>query len=170
MFERRTQILLLPGFYFEVVSKVEAGNGLHIIHLREVVPPFLLLEPLLDSHPTASTMVSCIAPTIDSILENVYEMNKENDDMFKLFIVLPNPSVKWNVVDLFENSYVLHFVCECSTNDLHFDCYPPYAVPNPRVFFQIYGDYMQQFMIALARHLFDHQIVDGYHDTRFWSE
>jgi hypothetical protein len=96
-------------------------------------------------------------------------MSKENDHMCKLFIVLPNSSVKWNAVDIFENKFDLHFVCECSTNDLHFVCYPPYAVPNPRVFFQIYGDYMQQFMIALARHLFNHQNVDRYHDTRFWS-
>jgi hypothetical protein len=38
------EILLLPGFYFEVVSKIEAGNGLHIIHLREVVPPYFFLK------------------------------------------------------------------------------------------------------------------------------
>jgi hypothetical protein len=157
----------MPGFYFEVVSKVAAGNGLCIIHLREVISPLVLLEPPFNMQGSSSTL--SITPTIDSILDKIYEMNKDNDDMCKLFVVLPNPLFEWRSGNLFENEYVLHFVCECSTNEMHFTCYPAYAVPNPRVFFHIYGDYMNQFMIPLARHLFDHQIIDRYHDPRFWS-
>jgi Ran GTPase-activating protein (RanGAP) involved in mRNA processing and transport len=151
-----------------VVSKVAGSNGLHIIHLREVIPPFILLEPPFVIHQSSST--SSIAQTIDSILDKVYEMNKDNDDMFKLFVVLPNPTSEWKSGNLFENEYVLHFVCECSTNEMHFACHPAYTVPNSRVFFQIYGQYMKQFMVSLARHLFDHQTIDKYHDARFWSE
>jgi Ran GTPase-activating protein (RanGAP) involved in mRNA processing and transport len=166
-YKTEDEILLLPGFYFEVVSKVAGGNGLHIIHLREVVPPFCLLEPPFDIPPPPSPSITS---TMDSILDKVYDMNKDNDDMYKLFIVLPNPSSAWNSKRLFENEYILHFICECSTNEMHFACYPAYSVPNPRVFFQIYGEYMKQFMIPLAGHLFDHQVVDKYHDTRFWNE
>ncbi|CAF4733248.1 unnamed protein product, partial [Rotaria sp. Silwood2] len=44
-YKTEDEILLLPGFYFEVVSKVNAGNGLYIIHVRELTPPYVLLEP-----------------------------------------------------------------------------------------------------------------------------
>jgi hypothetical protein len=74
-------------------SKVTSGNDLHIIHLPEVVPPFVLLEPPFHIH--QSSLKSIITPTIDSILEKVYEMNKDNDDMYKLFAVLPNPLFDW---------------------------------------------------------------------------
>src|SRR6202044_3552391 len=103
--------------------------------------PFILLEPPFDIHQSSS--ISSITPNIDSILDKVYEMNKDNDDMYKLFVVLPNPLFEWNSQNLFENEYVLHFVCECSTNEMHFACYPAYAVPNSRIFFQIYGDYIK---------------------------
>jgi Ran GTPase-activating protein (RanGAP) involved in mRNA processing and transport len=166
-YKTEDEILLLPGFYFEVMSKVAGGNGLHIIHLREIVPPFCLLETPFDIPPPPSPSITS---TIDSILDKVYDMNKDNDDMYKLFVVLSNPSSAWNSKRLFENEYILHFVCECSTNEMHFACYPAYSVPNPRVFFQIYGEYIKQFMIPLAGHLFDHQNMDKYHDTRFWSE
>jgi hypothetical protein len=70
-------------------SKVASGNDLHIIHLREVVPPFVLLERPFDIY--QSTSISPMTSTIDSMLEKVYEMNKDNDDMYKLFVVLRNP-------------------------------------------------------------------------------
>ena len=145
------EIILLPGFYFEVVSKVGGGNGLHIIHLREVVPPFVLLEPPFDSQ-----HMSPIIPSIEPMLEKVYETNKDNDDMWKLFVVLPDPQLQWNSANVFDNHYVLHTVCECSIDEIHFACYPAYAVPNPHVFFIIYGEYMKQFMVSLAEHLFNH--------------
>ncbi|CAF3762605.1 unnamed protein product [Rotaria sp. Silwood1] len=50
-FKTEDEILILPGFYFEVVSKVDAGNGLYIIHVRELSPPFVLLEPPFSSNP-----------------------------------------------------------------------------------------------------------------------
>ncbi|CAF1319161.1 unnamed protein product [Didymodactylos carnosus] len=39
------EILLLPGTQFKVVGKLQPAPGLHIIHLKEVQPPFTLLEP-----------------------------------------------------------------------------------------------------------------------------
>jgi hypothetical protein len=53
---------------------------------------------------------------------------------------------------------------------MRFACYPAYTVPNPRVFFEMYGEHMKQFMTPLARHLLDHETMDKYHDSRFWSE
>ena len=158
------EIILLPGFYFEVVSKVGGDNGLHIIHLREAIPPSVLLGP-----PFHIQHMPPIIPSIESILEKVYARNKNKDDMWKLFVVLPDSQFQWKSDSVFDNHYVLHAVCECSTNEIHFACYPAYAVPNPRVFFGIYGGYMKQFMIPLGEHLSNHQTLDQYHDSRFWS-
>jgi hypothetical protein len=40
------EILLLPGRQFKVVSCLDSGNNLHMIHLKEVEPPFPLLAPV----------------------------------------------------------------------------------------------------------------------------
>ncbi|CAF3744589.1 unnamed protein product [Rotaria sp. Silwood1] len=37
------EILLMPGFYFEVESNSDLGHGLHFIHLVEKVPPHVML-------------------------------------------------------------------------------------------------------------------------------
>lgn len=47
-FCREEEILLPPGSYFEVVSKAKPADGLHLIHLREVDPPYQLLVPPFD--------------------------------------------------------------------------------------------------------------------------
>ncbi|CAF2996617.1 unnamed protein product [Rotaria socialis] len=54
-FNQEDEILLLPGFYFEVVSKVRAANDLYIIQLRELSPPYVLLEPPFSNN-------SCVVP------------------------------------------------------------------------------------------------------------
>ena len=44
-FTTEDELLLLPGTYLEVVSKLDPAPNLHIIHLRQIKPPFELLEP-----------------------------------------------------------------------------------------------------------------------------
>ncbi|CAF2767090.1 unnamed protein product [Rotaria sp. Silwood2] len=39
------EILLLPCTYFKVISHFSSMKDLYIIHLREIAPPFILLEP-----------------------------------------------------------------------------------------------------------------------------
>ncbi len=36
-FPDETEVLLLPGFSFEVTSKLNAGNGLYVIGLKQIV-------------------------------------------------------------------------------------------------------------------------------------
>ncbi|CAF1108312.1 unnamed protein product [Rotaria sp. Silwood1] len=66
-YKTEDEILLLPGFYFEVVSKVNAGNGLYIIHVREITPPHVLLEPPFSND--LSTAVHQI--NIESAIPNI---------------------------------------------------------------------------------------------------
>ncbi len=39
------EILLMPGFQFEVLSQVDLGNSLFMINVREIEPPFPLIPP-----------------------------------------------------------------------------------------------------------------------------
>ncbi len=43
--EKEKEIILMPGSYFEVVGQLHSGNDLHIIHLKEIQPPFPLIKP-----------------------------------------------------------------------------------------------------------------------------
>jgi len=45
-----SEILLLPGTYFEVSSVLNVGNGLHIIELKELDPPFEIIKGLKQAH------------------------------------------------------------------------------------------------------------------------
>ncbi|CAM4930445.1 unnamed protein product, partial [Rotaria socialis] len=53
-FAQEEEILLLPCTHFKVISHLSSMENLHIIHLREITPPFMLLEPpdatFLDSN------------------------------------------------------------------------------------------------------------------------
>ncbi|CAF0873591.1 unnamed protein product [Adineta steineri] len=42
--ETEKEIVLMPGTFFEVVGQVNPAEGLHIIHLKEIQPPFPLLK------------------------------------------------------------------------------------------------------------------------------
>ncbi|CAF1172684.1 unnamed protein product, partial [Didymodactylos carnosus] len=44
-YPEENEILLLPGFYFEVSGMTHFEGGLNIIHLKEVQPPYPLVEP-----------------------------------------------------------------------------------------------------------------------------
>jgi hypothetical protein len=47
-FENEDEILLPPGMYLKVVDVLNSGDGLYIIHLREIPPPFELLAKPFD--------------------------------------------------------------------------------------------------------------------------
>ncbi|CAF4393245.1 unnamed protein product [Rotaria sp. Silwood2] len=44
---KEDEILLLPGRQFDVKSCLDSGNGLHIIQIKEIDPPYPLLELVL---------------------------------------------------------------------------------------------------------------------------
>jgi len=41
-----SEILLLPGTYFEISNVYDSGNGLHIIELKELDPPIDIIDGL----------------------------------------------------------------------------------------------------------------------------
>jgi hypothetical protein len=38
-FSNESEVLLLPCSYFEVLSELDQGNGLHIVHIKQIEPP-----------------------------------------------------------------------------------------------------------------------------------
>ncbi|CAF4279540.1 unnamed protein product [Rotaria sp. Silwood2] len=77
-YKNEDEILLLPGFYFEVVSQVEAGNDLYIIHLRELSPPYVLLG-------SPFTNVPCtVSPEASAQKEQPQELSQISDQDLKL--------------------------------------------------------------------------------------
>ena len=50
--ESEDEILLLPARQFQVTSCLDSGNGLHIVQLKEVQPPYPLLEPVPLPNPS----------------------------------------------------------------------------------------------------------------------
>jgi hypothetical protein len=46
LFQKEDEILLLPGREFQVISSLNQSGGLHMIQLKEIEPPYPLLEPL----------------------------------------------------------------------------------------------------------------------------
>ncbi|CAF1625876.1 unnamed protein product, partial [Didymodactylos carnosus] len=53
-YKTENEILLLPAIYFEVHSQYDAGNGLHMIQLREITPPGIFLPPAGKIPPSQS--------------------------------------------------------------------------------------------------------------------
>ena len=47
-FQQEDEILLPPGIYLQVIDKFSSAEGLNIIHLREISPPYKLLADPFD--------------------------------------------------------------------------------------------------------------------------
>jgi hypothetical protein len=159
-YQYEDEILLLPGTYLEVIGKLKPAKDMYIIQMKEVVPPYVLLEPPLGFEQIQN---------IEFILESVYEVNKKNYHIPKLFIIVHDYKEVWKSSDIWQNRFLLYFVCECEVEQMHLGHYPGYAVPHPLLFFQLYGQYMRQFHKPLAAHLCQHHQTNSIHDISFWE-
>ena len=57
-FPTENEVLLLAARQFQVLSSLDSGDDLHIIQLKEIEPPFPLLEPV-SALKLALTVVTC---------------------------------------------------------------------------------------------------------------
>ncbi|CAF3672978.1 unnamed protein product [Rotaria sp. Silwood1] len=128
----------------------------------------LELEVASCSEPCSHSSESVINASFDQILDDVYKVNANNDDIPKLFVILPDHVWAWNDEDLWANKYLLHIICECSNEEIHFSAYPGYYVPNPRNFFGKYREYLNKFMISLAKYILERQNNEN-RDVTFWQ-
>lgn len=58
-FRNIKEVILMPGFYFEVLDHMNPAKDLYLIRLREIQPPHSRVEPpLFEASPLAPTKTS----------------------------------------------------------------------------------------------------------------
>lgn len=53
--DKEEEIILMPGSYFKVMSQIKSADGLIIIHLKEIDPPFPMMEPPFEVNEVSTT-------------------------------------------------------------------------------------------------------------------
>ncbi|CAF3396566.1 unnamed protein product [Rotaria sp. Silwood2] len=92
--KQEDEILLLPARQFQIMSCLDSGNGLHIIQLKEIEPPFPLLEPVPLPNPI-------VQPKKDSKVgsrANVDQVKNKSSEASKV-IPQSKPSIKNKAVE-----------------------------------------------------------------------
>ncbi|CAF0884352.1 unnamed protein product [Adineta steineri] len=74
-FDNEDEILLPPGIYLKVVSRLDSGNGLHIIHLQEIKPPHKMLADPFDLSKLKHALPSTKPPSHTVNLQKEQEYN-----------------------------------------------------------------------------------------------
>jgi Ran GTPase-activating protein (RanGAP) involved in mRNA processing and transport len=75
-FQSEQEVLILPATRFIVISCENKPKGLHIIHLKEIEPPFTLLEPIIVSN--SSLSIESNSPSIRKKVPIVNEKLEQN--------------------------------------------------------------------------------------------
>ncbi|CAF1591613.1 unnamed protein product, partial [Didymodactylos carnosus] len=86
-FDSEDEILLPPGIYLKVIDSVSQADGLHIIHLREIIPPFKMLDDPFDLSQLKTT------PTQSKPLLNTFKAPTEQEN-YAPINVTPKSSVQ----------------------------------------------------------------------------
>lgn len=89
------EILLLPGRQFKVVSCLDSGNSLYMIHLKEIEPPFALLASIPQRNPSSKSKQSfdSLAPCNTKHID-VVENNDTDQDESMFTTTVSNNSVR----------------------------------------------------------------------------
>lgn len=94
-YQGEDEILLLPGRQFKVVSCLDSGNNLYMIHLKEIEPPFPLLAPIPQrkSSNDSKQYFDSLAPFNTKHIDLVE--NRDTDQDVSIFATTaPNNSVR----------------------------------------------------------------------------
>jgi hypothetical protein len=77
-FAQEDEVLLLPCTYFEIIGHLSRDDGLHIIHVREVPPPHMLLEPPIFIS-TGKKIMKDLQHMFGMIMQEIKELSLKND-------------------------------------------------------------------------------------------
>ncbi|CAF3824351.1 unnamed protein product [Rotaria sordida] len=86
-FENEDEILLPPGIYPKVIDSLNPAEGLHIIQLREIPPPYQMLAEPFD----LTELNSALPQSKPSSSESTSNKKQENHSTAD---VTPKPSVQ----------------------------------------------------------------------------
>jgi len=80
-FEDTEEVILMPGSYFEVIGQLQPEDGLHVIQLKEIPPPAVLVKP-----PFVKTASPASIPTAGIVSPEKTEPSAGNYYSFWIFI------------------------------------------------------------------------------------
>ncbi|CAF3846848.1 unnamed protein product, partial [Rotaria sp. Silwood1] len=61
------EVILMPGSYFQVIGQLSPGSGLHIIELKEIIPPMTLVKPPFSKSNEQVTMPVVPKPSASAL-------------------------------------------------------------------------------------------------------
>lgn len=73
VFPHEEEVLLPPGRQFEVKGRLDQGNGLHIIQMKEIIPKYPLINPVPDPKPRPITPPDCGNPNLQRYINALYQ-------------------------------------------------------------------------------------------------
>lgn len=85
-FQHEDEIILPPGRYLRVVDKSSPAHDLHIIHLREITPPYPMLVPPFDLQ--MSRELSSSKPSVLS-----FRIIREEEDLMTPSAISKKPTL-----------------------------------------------------------------------------
>jgi hypothetical protein len=84
--KKEDEVILMPGSYFEVIGQLNPAPQLHIIQLKQIIPPIAFLEPpFLESTNINS---SSIINQLHTNSSNVISKQIINKSSMKYFLSL----------------------------------------------------------------------------------
>jgi hypothetical protein len=85
--KKEDEVILMPGSYFEVIGQLNPAPQLHIIQLKQIIPPITFLElPFLESTNINSSSTIIQSNTNSSSTLNIIKQNKSSDVVSKQII------------------------------------------------------------------------------------
>jgi hypothetical protein len=85
-FSNENEVLLLPCSYFEVLDNIDQGNGLHAIHIKQIQPPVLLIQPPFSAGALPVETANVSIQTLDfSLLKGKNQVRILNVKLYRIF-------------------------------------------------------------------------------------
>ncbi|KAI1321304.1 hypothetical protein EDD11_006641 [Mortierella claussenii] len=108
-------------------------------------------QSMLELQQQALDKLNAIQTRVQAILIQKYALLEY--PIPRLFIVLPRNTARWDPVNIFENKFRIHFLCECGEHTrlnhgskmphhIHLAKHEGYDIENQKEFFRFYGSYV----------------------------
>ncbi len=83
-YKKEKEIILMPGSYFEVMGQLNVSPEVHIIHLKEILPPITLVKPPFSkSTNISSSSIVDKTNTFSQSTSTMIEQNTHSDVILK---------------------------------------------------------------------------------------
>ncbi|KAF9292563.1 hypothetical protein BGZ68_003469 [Mortierella alpina] len=142
---------LPPEYHESVVNLMTVFGELKAIHEQGRITQQIVRQVLAEAQQIKDRLILIERKTAAILTQN-YELLEYT--IPRLFIVLPEPSSKWDPKNVLRTKFRLHFICECGEHTkpaignnkmphhLHLADHEGYVIREPTEFFKKYGPFM----------------------------